>query len=142
MARAGRDVQRLASRIRKRLRDILARRFPGTGEFLRGLRVAYHMARAADEALSRTARADQELRRLHRLMPAAARELGKARLVGSYSLEAFEVDLGRCLAAGEREVMGERLELIQAKYRTEGVRAVHPGVQTVVFGKARFEKRG
>jgi hypothetical protein len=138
-----RDLGRLTKRVGKQIRQVVRRRFQES-EFLGGLRTAYYMARAADEASGGTTRVDQELRRLHRLMPLALEEAGvRGVMRGSYPLEAFGVDLGRCLAAGRLDVGGEVLKLVQTKYGSAGVRVVHPGLPGVrVFGKARFEKGG
>jgi len=134
-------LEQLIRRIEKRLEEVLLRRFRSVEDFLRCLHGAYEMATALDRMQGRQHPVDQELRRVHRLMPVAMSELRLAR--GSrYPVEAFEVDLGRLQASGRTEIDGKEVELIKTKMAANGVRAIYPELPTIVYGRIRFNPRG
>lgn len=144
VSRFGSSVQRVASYVRKALFHIVRRRFDSPAEFLRCLYVAYRMALAVDEGAQQQSPSDQDLRRLHRLLPFAIQELlgGPTKRAATYPIEALGVDLGRCAAAQQWQVGHAKLELIQTKYTGSGVRLVHPDVPATTYGKARFVTTG
>lgn len=143
VGRFGSDVTRAAGEIEKRLRAVVRRRFKSPDEFLLCLLGAYRTVVMLDELRAVQVRPQQDLRRLHRALPAVMRELelgGAGR--DKYPLEAFGVDLARCLVAGVREVKGEHLELITTKFAADGVRVVHPELDGQIYGKVQFIKGG
>lgn len=138
------DVTRAAKKIEQKIYAIIRPRFVSPVEFLRCLLGAYMVARALDKLQRDTEpAADQKLRRLHQLVPAVARDL-KIGSIGrdGYPVNAFGVDLGRCVAAKVLEVNGQSLNLVPTKSADEGVRVRYPGLPISIYGKARFEKGG
>lgn len=135
-------LARAREQMKKRLLEVVSPRFKSERDFLECLWLAYRMAVAFEGTEAQPEPPYENRRQLHRFTVCVMNE---KRIPGAarYPLEAFGIDLARCLIRRVTEVRGERLDLRETKYAGEGVRVEHPELgASRIYGRARFQRGG